>query len=203
MIKSVISDLGKVLVFFDNNIFFCKISDYSPFSAEQIAEIALENHELIHSFDTGKITPLNFFRESIKSLKAKIDYNTFFSIYNDVFSPNMPVLKILKKVKSKCRLVLLSNTDIMRFGFIKKKFPEILIFDEYVLSYEAGYVKPHPRIYWKSLEKAKAEAWECVFIDDREENVEAALNFGLNAVLFSPETDLAAEFEKYGILLSD
>ena len=203
MIKSVISDLGKVLVFFDNNIFFCKIANYSPFSADQIAEIALANHELIHSFDTGKITPGHFFRESIKILRAEIDHNTFFSIYNDVFSPNMAVLKILKKVESKCRPVLLSNTDVMRFEFIKKKFPELLIFDEYILSYEAGYVKPHPQIYWKALEKAKTEAWECIFIDDREENVEAALNIGLNAVLFDPETDLEAELEKYGVSMFD
>lgn len=203
MIKSIISDLGRVLVFFDNNIFFCKIANYSPFSADQIAEIALANHELVHSFDTGKITPGNFFRESIKSIKAEIDHDTFFSIYNDVFSPNMPVFEILKKVKSKCRLVLLSNTDVMRFGFIKKKFPELLIFDEYILSYEAGYVKPHPQIYWKALEKAKAEAWECIFIDDRKENVEVALNIGLNAVLFDPETNLEEELEKCGISMSD
>lgn len=199
MIRCVISDLGKVIIFFDNNIFFEKIADYSPYSKEEIRELALAHFELVEFFDKGEITPQDFHARVIQKLEARIDYDTFFSIYNDVFYLNPPVLQIMKRLKRNYRLVLLSNTDTMRFGFIKKKFPEILIFDEYVLSFEVGFMKPHPRIYKEALKKAEFPANECVFIDDREENIEAAAKLGMNGIHMGPQTDLEAILKETGL----
>jgi epoxide hydrolase-like predicted phosphatase len=199
MIRCVISDLGKVIIFFDNNIFFEKIADYSPHSKEEIRELALAHFELVEFFDKGEITPQDFHARVIQKLEAHIDYDTFFSIYNDVFSLNPPVLQIMKRLKRKYRLVLLSNTDTMRFGFVKKKFPEILIFDEYVLSFEVGFMKPHPQIYKEALKKAGFPAKECVFIDDREENIKAAAKLGINGIHLGPQTDLAAILKETGL----
>ncbi len=199
MIESVISDLGKVIIFFENQIFFEKMSRFCPLSPEEIEEEALKHFELIIYFDTGKITPEEFYESIKKILKADLDYSKFYEIYNDVFSLNPPVLKIMKQLKSKHRLVLLSNTDVMRFGFVKRKFPEILIFDAYVLSYEVGLMKPHPNIYIEALKKVQSKPEEAVFIDDREENVQAAFELGIQAVHFKPETDLALELKKLGL----
>jgi len=199
MIKSVISDLGKVIIFFDNHIFFQKISDYSPFSAEEIAAMVFDYPYVIRSFDTGKITPDDFYTKVSEILKAEIDYANFFSIYNDVFSLNPPALEVLMRLQSKYKLLLLSNTDVKRFGFVKKRFPEVFIFDEYVLSYEVGHIKPHPQIYEEALKKAEAKAGECVFIDDREENIEAARALGIHAILYGLQTDLEAELKKVGV----
>jgi putative hydrolase of the HAD superfamily len=189
-IRCVISDLGKVIIFFDNNIFFAKMTDYCPFSKEEIQELAFTHMDLVKSFDCGRITPLEFFNQVVQNLKASIDYDTFYSIYNDVFSLIPPVLEIMGRLKGNYRLVLLSNTDVMRYDFIKRKFPEIQIFDEYVLSYEVGFMKPHPQIYRQALKKAEAGAEECVFIDDREENIETAVKLGINVIHLKPQTNL-------------
>jgi len=152
--------------------------------------------EEVKAFDRGDITAEEFYNQATTILEAKIDYDKFFSIYNDVFSLNPQILEILKKLKGKYRLVLLSNTDVMRFGFVKKKFPEIMIFDAYVLSYEVGAMKPHPRIYDEALKKAGVEASECVFIDDIEENIEAARKLGIKGILMTPQTDLEAALQE-------
>lgn len=199
MIRCVISDLGKVIVFFDNNIFFEKIANYSSYSTEEIRELASAHFELVEFFDKGEITPQDFHTRVIQKLEARIDYDTFFSIYNDVFSLVPPVLQIMKRLKRNYRLVLLSNTDTMRYGFVKKKFPEILIFDEYVLSFEVGFMKPHPQIYKEALKKAEFPARECVFIDDREENIQAAEKLGINGIYMGPQTDLEAALKETGL----
>jgi epoxide hydrolase-like predicted phosphatase len=199
MIRCVISDLGKVILFFDNDIFFKKIAEYSPFSKEEIAALTSAHFKLVEYFDKGKMTPEEFYRRVTKTFKAKIDYENFYSIYNEVFSPNPPVLELMKKLKRNYRMLLLSNTDVMRFGFIKKKFPEILIFDEYILSYEVGLMKPDLRIYQKALKKAGAEARECVFIDDINKNVEAAIKLGIHGIQMQPETDLEAVLQDMGL----
>jgi len=105
----------------------------------------------------------------------------------------------MKKLKKNYRLLLLSNTDVMRFAFIRKKFPEIMIFDEYILSFEVGLMKPDPQIYREALKRAKAEVEECVFIDDMKENVEAASKLGINGILMEPKANLEAILRKLGL----
>ncbi|MGD2244990.1 MAG: HAD family phosphatase [Candidatus Aminicenantes bacterium] len=196
MIRCVLSDLGRVIIHFDNTIFFEKIADYSPLSKEDIAEMASTHSSPRRAFDRGDITAEEFYDQVTAQLDAKIDYDNFYAIYNDVFSLDPSILEILKRLKGKYRLVLLSNTDVMRFGFIKKKFPEIMIFDAYVLSYVVGEMKPHPRIYDEALKKAGVEARECVFIDDIAENIKAAQKLGIKGILMTPQTDLEAALQE-------
>ncbi len=199
MITCVISDLGKVILFFDNHIFFRKMAEFCPYSAADIAERVHWHRDLIRSFDTGTISSEDFYREVIQRLEAEVNQETFFKIYSDVFSLNPPVLDVLKRLKNQYKLILLSNTDVKRFGFIREAFPDVLIFDEYVLSFEVGYLKPHPQIYREALERARARAEDCVFIDDLEENIEGARNVGLETILYGPRTDLEAELRSRGL----
>lgn len=198
-IKSVISDLGKVILFFDNNIFLKKMMDYSPLSLEEMRESIYSHFEIVKDFDRGKLSPRQFYRQVLEKFQAEISFEDFYDIYNDIFSLNSPILSLLKKLRSGHRLVLLSNTDVMRFGFIKKRFPEILIFDEYILSFKVGRIKPHPDIYCVALDKAEAKAEECVFIDDREENIEGARQVGINSILFKSLAQLEASLQEYGL----
>lgn len=203
MISTVISDLGKVILFFDNHIFFRKLAGYCPFSAQDIAARVHWHRDLIRAFDTGEIGPADFYGEVMQKLDADIGQDAFFRIYCDIFSLNPPVLDLLRRLKTGYRMLLLSNTDVERFSFIKKKFPEIFIFDDYVLSYEVGYLKPHPRIYKEALVKADVRAEECVFLDDLPENCEGARDVGMNAILYEPHTDLAAELKKMNVIIEE
>ena len=127
-IKSVISDLGKVILYFDNNIFLKKMMDYSPLSLEEMREEIFSHFEIVQDFDRGRLSPRQFYRKASERLQARISFENFYLIYNDIFSLNPPVLNLMKKLKSQHRLILLSNTDVERFGFIKQRFPEILFF---------------------------------------------------------------------------
>ena len=203
MLKSVISDLGKVLVNFDNSIFFRRVAQFTSFSEQEIAEVVAEHPDIIRSFDLGKIPPADFYHQAVKILKADIDQNGFFGIYNDIFSLNRDTIEIMQKLSPCCRMVLLSNTDEMRFGFVKKTFPDVLFFDEYVLSFEVGSMKPDPGIYQAALQKARALPHECVFIDDREENIKAAEELGIHTIHYHNPAELKAELSRYRLLVSD
>ena len=74
-----------------------------------------------------------------------------------------------------------------------------MIFDDYVLSYEVGVMKPHARIYDEALKKAGVEAEECVFIDDIEENIQAAQKLGIKGILMTPQTDLEAALQEMNL----
>ncbi|MFW6160493.1 MAG: HAD family hydrolase [Acidobacteriota bacterium] len=202
MIKSIISDLGNVIVFFDNMIFLQKVVPFSKYSIEEITSLLHNKSDLFRLFDLGKLSPSEFFWKIRSLLKLKIEEKAFFHDYNDIFSLNEPVMKILKGLSNSYKLVLLSNTDVMRFGFVKENFPEILFFDEYVLSFEEGRMKPDPEIYKSALQKAGTKAEETVFIDDRQENIKTAQALGLMTVLYDfQSTNLGGELRKLGMKL--
>jgi glucose-1-phosphatase len=199
MIRAVISDLGQVILWFDNTVFYRRMTAYCPHSEGEIREIVHRSAEFIGLFDTGKIRPQEFYARAIKKLDARVSYEDFFAAYRDVFSLNRPALDVLRKLGGEYRLILLSNTDVVRFAYIKSKFPEIFIFDEYVLSFEVGAMKPHPEIYRKALKRGGVGAPEAVFIDDLEENIKAAEKLGLKSILYKPDTDLEKELRAFGL----
>jgi putative hydrolase of the HAD superfamily len=67
------------------------------------------------------------------------------------------------------------------------------------LSFEVGAVKPEPAIYLRCLESLGVEPAEAFFVDDRRENVEAARELGMAAVVFEGEDALAAAVEELGL----
>ncbi len=201
MVKAIISDMGQVVLWFDNRLLYRRLSEASPFSEEEIRELVRDHFELVELLDTGRITPQEFYAKVISATRAKLDYEAFFEAYADVFTPNWPVVNVLRRAKGSCRLVLLSNTDVVRFGFIQQRFPEVMVFDSLVLSYEVGLMKPHPQIYQVALRAADTAAEETVFIDDLEENVRAAAGLGMKTILYKPDTDLEQALLSHGVNL--
>jgi len=59
-------------------------------------------------------------------------------------------------------------------------------------------VKPDPAIYQLMLERFDLEAGDCLFIDDRQDNVTAARNIGMKAVCFQSPTQLEAALLDWG-----
>lgn len=190
MISTIVSDLGKVVLWFDNTIFYTKMTAYCTKSVEEIREIVHNSFELIELFDRGDLAPRQFYKRAIDLLGVRIRYEEFVPAYIDVFSRNQPVIDLFRGLKGRYKLILLSNTDPLRFGFVRERFPDILFFDDYVLSYEVRALKPDPEIYGAALEKAGAPPASCIFIDDMEENVRAASALGLNSILYKPDSNL-------------
>ena len=53
-----------------------------------------------------------------------------------------------------------------------------------IISYELGLVKPDDKIYKALMEKYNIVPERAVFIDDREENVQAARALGIKGIIF-------------------
>jgi len=200
MFRSVISDLGRVVLWFDNGVFLRKLAARAGRPYEEVKAIVHGDLGLIRRFDGGAVTPVEFHAHVTAAVGAVMTYGEFYDIYNDIFTPNPPAIDVLARVKAAGHgTLLLSNTDPERFGFVRRRFPEILFFDGYVLSYELKLLKPDPAIYLAAARLAGATPAECVFIDDMEENVRGAVEAGLAGIRYTPETDLAAELKKLGL----
>jgi epoxide hydrolase-like predicted phosphatase len=72
-------------------------------------------------------------------------------------------------------------------------------FDPVVLSGEEGISKPDPRIYELVASRAGLRCDECVFVDDNEEFVEAAVAVGFYGIVFRGAAKLVEDLMKLGI----
>ncbi len=199
MISTIISDLGKVVLWFDNTIFYRKMTAFSPLTVDEMRAIVHGRFEFIELFDEGALTPHQFYERAIALLGARLSYDEFVAAYIDVFSRNQPAIDLFKKLKGRYKLILLSNTDPLRFGFVREHFPDILFFDDYVLSYEVKALKPGLKIYKEALRRAAAPPSACVFVDDMEENIAGAATLGIRTIHYRPDTDLEEELRTLGV----
>ncbi len=200
MIRSVISDLGRVVLWFDNDVFLRKLAGRSGKTLAEVKAAVHGDLELLRRFDGGAVTPTAFHARVMEIVGADMAYGDFYGIYNDIFTPNPAAIDALGRVKAAgYKLLLLSNTDPERFGFVRRRFPAIALFDHFVLSYELKLLKPDPAIYRAASRAAGLAPGECVFVDDMEENVTGAVEAGLAGIHYRPETDLAAELRKLGL----
>ncbi len=78
-------------------------------------------------------------------------------------------------------------------GFLSNSGPEMMArvradraldswFDVVIVSCEVGLAKPDPRIYELCLARLGVSAVQALFVDDREDNVEAAARLGLRTL---------------------
>ncbi|MBM3293732.1 MAG: HAD-IA family hydrolase [Candidatus Aminicenantes bacterium] len=199
MIESLISDLGNVLLFFDNSIFFERMAQAAGRPADDIGRIVHDHLDLNILFERNAVTPEVFHRNAVDLLEADVGYEDFYAAYCDVFSLNRKVLDLYRRLKPGLRMVLLSNTDVMRWTFIKSRFPEILFFDGYVLSFDQGFMKPQPEVYREALRLAGTPPERSLFVDDLGENVDHAVRLGLQGLVFRADGDFEAELLAFGL----
>jgi len=86
-------------------------------------------------------------------------------------------------LREKFLLGLLSN-DVAEWSVHLRNRFDLNFFEATVVSGEAMCRKPHPEIFELFLKRSKANAPECVFVDDRKKNLEAAASLGFKTVWF-------------------
>jgi FMN phosphatase YigB (HAD superfamily) len=200
-IKVVIFDLGRVLVDFDHRIAARKVAALTSRTPQQIFDLFF-NSQLIQSFEEGNISPDDFFARVSQMLGLKIGFEEFLPIWNQIFlltPENKAVYELGKKLKSRYRIALLSNINILHFNYLKEEFPVFDIFHDIFLSCEMGCIKPDPRIYRKVIAAVGVLPEEIFYTDDRQELIDQANALGMRAFVFRETAQLKADLASCGI----
>ena len=110
-------------------------------------------------------------------------------------------VEILKKLHQSpdYSIYALTNWSGETFPVALQKFPFLSWFEGIVVSGDEKLKKPDPAIYKLLLERYQLKAADCVFIDDRADNVEAAVALGFEGIHFSNHKQLQNELLKLKI----
>ena len=108
--------------------------------------------------------------------------------------------KVWEKVaylkKKGYKLYILSNYSEYMFSRHTKDKPFMELMDGIMVSYMIHELKPNPPIYNALIEKYQLNKDECIFFDDRTENVQGAIDVGIAARVVKDEETLLRELDK-------
>lgn len=198
-IHLVVFDLGKVLLDFDYGIAARRLSRDSSLTPEQILDLLLRT-PLLHRYELGELTSVEFHQALVRDAGLRSSLEDFAIYFGDIFSPIQPMLDLLHRFqKSRLRTAVLSNTNELAIQFIRPRYPFFNQFNHHVFSFEHGAMKPDPALY-RVIERLSAvPPAQIVFLDDRPENVEAALQLGWHAFVHQDPDSTHQAFTRFGL----
>jgi len=110
-----------------------------------------------------------------------------------------PMIEFLQKLHSQrtsensVGIYMLSNESKELMAYRIPQFGLTTLFDAFLVSAYIGLRKPETAFYECALDITQREPDQCVFIDDREENIAAAEKIGIRGVrLETPQQSIAA-----------
>ena len=188
-IQAIFFDLGKVIFNFDHNQIALKLLETLPQRHHVDPKTIFEScfhpaHGLCCDFDRGEITPHEFHENICTKFGLKLSFENFVPIWNEIFTENHEVTRIIKELSEHYRLFLLSNTNALHFQHIRKNFPILDRFESFILSYEVGASKPEEKIYREALQRAGLDPSQTLYTDDILEYIHAAGNLGIHCIHF-------------------
>lgn len=196
-ISTIFFDLGKVLVDFDFNIALQRVVEQSPLKLSDLENRVYSDYPLIDDYEHGRINTETFFKEMKGHFQFEGSIEELELIWCDVFVPLHNHIQYANLLAEYYPLAIISNTSDAHIRFLENRYDFFPLFQKRIYSHEVGIMKPAAAIYELALKEMKADKWESLFIDDREDNIQGAANLGWQTIHLRPEVDLKLALQSY------
>lgn len=184
MIKNVIFDVGKVLVDYYPDIYMESLGLNEE--ERKVVNEAMFDNPLWAMADAG-VYPAEEFLPRFIAQKPEYEsqIKTAYDHLDSIIQLYPYVIEWMEDLKSRgLHLFVLSNYPEFLYEKTKPRMAFLPYLDGAIFSAFEKDVKPHESIYRLLLDRYGLAAAECVFIDDREENVQGAGKAGIHGILF-------------------
>ena len=195
MIKNVVFDIGNVLIAFSWREVMLEVGiKYED--TERIADATVRS-KYWSELDRGIMTDEQIVEGFISGAPEFADeIKRFFAHVTESMPPFDYSKEWLHSVKERgYNVYILSNFSNYNFNTCKPTYTFLEEADGMIISYQHKTIKPERRIYEILLETYSLDPRECVFIDDREDNIAAAVELGFNGIVFKSYEDASAKLD--------
>ena len=196
MIKNIIFDIGEILLSY-RWTYALEMSGLSEAEGNRVGNLIFSDR-LWYELDAGNIMleeAKRLYREKYpedaRSISFFLDHPEMMPLDRKEVWAYLPKLRA-----AGYKLYVLSNYGKELFDMHVLKAPFWKDIDGGVISYTVHVCKPDEKIYRILLDKYDLKAEECLFFDDRPENVEGALNCGFNSRCIQTEAELTGELDR-------
>ena len=185
MIKNVIFDYGNVLVDWNPAYLFLPVFGGDEEKCRYFTNHVC-NREWFTRMDRGESMD-----KCVAELQAQFpQYADAVAMFRDrwfdMCHGDIPgMVEIIQDLKSRGVGVYgLTNWPAATFTEARRRFRTLAGIDNYVVSSSVKLAKPEPAIYELLIRKYNLKPQECVFIDDRIDNVNAAKALGISGIVY-------------------
>jgi putative hydrolase of the HAD superfamily len=175
MISAVIFDCYGVLTT-DGWLEFCDANLKDPLQR------ALAR-DLLHQHDKGFISLTEFATQAAEL--THVSSEELEHVISNHDNKNEPLLAYIAELKTKgLKIGMLSNVGEDWLNHFLTA-AERALFDDILLSYKVNLTKPDPLIYQMAVDRLEMIPQQCVFVDDRQGNIDGAMNIDMQGILYN------------------
>jgi len=203
VIQTIVCDMGNVLVHFSHERMCAQIGALCGRTAAEI-RVLLMDSGLNADFERGFLSPDEMHQRLSRLVGQELDIHAVAQAYADIFTLNEPMLPLLDALREQGhRLVLLSNTSVWHFDFIWERFPILQRFDEFVVSYRAGAIKPEAAIFHAVVSVLNCPPENAFYTDDIADYIRIGREHGMQAEIFTDASAMRGHLADRGIELPE
>ena len=199
MIKNIVFDVGKVLVDFNWEDVFTELG----FTGERYHKVAQATvlSSLWNEFDRGTMTEEEILEGFLKNApECQKEIQLFWENLSKTIKRYDYSMEWIQSLKENgYGIYILSNYPERLYQLTLEELAFVKLADGGIFSYQIKHVKPEPEIYQTLFEKYNLKPEECVFLDDKEDNIIAARALGMSAIQFKNKEQAEQEMKILGM----
>lgn len=190
MIKALFFDSGDVLV---TEGFHPGIIEYEKKYSLAEGSLYESAHDRAYwkDFTLGKISEEEYLKAVANDYQqSQVDTVALRQAIENNFVSNIELLDFLKSIKHKFILGVISNHPKEWFARCTQRFGWDNVFSIYAVSGNLEIRKPDKRIFEYAVNKAGVNPDECVYIDNRPDRVDGAVEIGIKVIIYTSNNDI-------------
>lgn len=151
------------------------------------------------SFMVGEMSCKDFWQIACKGYE--VSFEQFAEVFENAYEIDPDMIKLIEKLKKNYRVVMLSD-NFDRLSENVKNNPTLKgLFERTFFSNEMHLTKKTPGCFEYVLKQLGKKPDECVFTDDKIENVQPALALGIHGIHFVGFEKLKSDLGTLGVLV--
>ncbi|NTU69887.1 HAD-IA family hydrolase [bacterium] len=195
MIKAIIFDNNGVLTFSDKEKTVANFAKYFKIDESELRKVF---DDFAKPLDDGTITTYDFHKKIANHFGKDFNYKDLLKVHINSYQPKEGMRDFLLTLKKDYDIVLLTNFGDAFDDANKEVWSYDNLFDKDKLfvSCKMKMKKPDKDIYEACLKSLGLKPEETVFVDDRELNLKAPQELGMNVILFTEIDELKKDLSK-------
>ncbi len=164
-----------------------------------------DRHEKVaHAIETNRLSLDEYLTRTIFYRPRSFSREDFREFIFAQSQPHPETIEIAKRLAASRKYFMATiNNEILELNTYRiEMFGLRSIFPVFFSSCFLGIRKPDEAIYRQALQVTQRKAEECIFIDDREVNLECPRELGFLTILYKDATQLREALEQYDIAVS-
>jgi len=161
-----------------------------------------DRHDLVSGdFETGKLTMADYLKQTVFYRERDFTQAAFIDFMKSESKAKPDSLAVARDLAQTGRYLMatLNNESRELNDFRIETFGLREYFSVFLSSSYLGISKPHSEIYSVAVDIVQYQPEQCVFIDDRELNLECSTLLGIQPVLFTDADQLRGSLRELGV----